>query len=174
MTFQPKRFTTAAALLMFSLLAATTVFAKENPTITQFGHDIVVASGQKTGELTCFGCSIHVRGGEVDGEITVFFGSIILDDGSQVAGEVTGFGGEVRVAKGASIAGDLSVLGGHLRRDPESNVAGDVTSLEGRGWLLAIFGSAVLVLGLFLGLVIWLIQRLWKPGVPMQGNARAA
>jgi cytoskeletal protein CcmA (bactofilin family) len=125
---------------------------------TQTGHDIVVGPNEKTGELTCFGCSIRVRG-EVAGDVTAFGGGIVIESPAQVAGDITGFGGDVRLDKGTNIAGDVTVFGGKLRRDPEATIAGDVTSMSGRGWLVLIFLTPVIILGMLIALVVWLIQR---------------
>jgi hypothetical protein len=155
--------------LGLSLGLSIGAFAKDNPSVTQVGHNISVGPDQKTGELTCFGCSIRVRG-EVAGDVTAFGGSITLEDRGQVAGDVTGFGGDIRLDKAAKVSGDVAVFGGEIRRDPEASIGGDVTSMGGRGWIIPILLFPFVLLGLLVALVVWLVQRLLKPAV----SARAA
>ena len=73
--------------LLLSLSSAA--LAKDNPSYTQFGHNITIGPNEKVGELTCFGCSIRVRG-QVAGDVTTFGGSILLEDQAQVAGDAHG------------------------------------------------------------------------------------
>ena len=152
------KFSSRSLLLLLLLVAAPFAFAKNNPEYTQYGHDIIVGPGQKTGELTCFLCSIHVRG-EVAGDVTAFLGNVVVEDGGSVAGDVTTFGGVSRVAAGTRIAGDLTALGGKIVRDPSAQVAGDVTALVGPVWLVLIFGLPLFLLAGLIALVVWLLQK---------------
>jgi hypothetical protein len=164
---RPKRLHHAAcsliSYLVLGLFFVGSAFGKDNPTITQFGHTIVVSEGQKTGDVTCLGCSIYVRGGVVAGDVTALAGSIVVEDQSQISGDVTTVAGNVRVGKSVSIAGDLTAVGGHVRRDPDSQIAGDVTSLGSGGWMLLIFGFPLILLGALVALIVWLVQRSRQP-----------
>ena len=146
------------------LALSVTALAKGNPSYTQVGHTINVGPSDEVGDLTCFGCSIHVRG-LVAGDVTAFGGSITIEDQAQVSGDVTAFAGDLRLTKNVKVDGDATVFGGQLRRDPEASVGGDVTSMGGRGWIMLIFFTPLVVLGLFVALVIWLVQRVRRPAV---------
>jgi len=152
-------------LVVPSVALSLTASAKDNPSYTQFGHNINVGPSDEVSDLTCLGCSIHVRG-LVAGDVTTVGGSITIEDQAQVAGDVTSVGGNLRLTKEAKVAGDVTVVGGHLQRDPQVSISGDVTSLSGRGWFLLIFVVPLMLLGLFVAFVIWLIQRLRTPSVP--------
>jgi hypothetical protein len=164
------KFSPRSLSLLFLLITAPLAFGKNNPEYTQFGHDIVVGPGQKTGDLTCFACSIHIRG-DVAGDVTAFLGNIVIEDGASVAGDVTTFGGVSRVAPGTKIAGDLTALGGKIVRDPSAQVGGDVTALVGPIWLVLIFGLPLFLLAGLVALVVWLVQ---KRRPAQQTYARAA
>jgi len=153
----------ASALLCLALSSAA--FAKDNPSYTQFGHNINVSPNQAVGDLTCFACSIRVRG-KVAGDVTAFGGSIVIEDQGEVAGDVTTFGGDVRLDRGVKIAGDATVFGGQIRRDSAATISGDVTSMGGHGWLVPIVLTPFVVLGLLVAFVIWLVQRVRRPSVP--------
>jgi len=146
------------------LALSVTALAKGNPSYTQVGHTINVGPSDEVGDLTCFGCSIHVRG-LVAGDVTAFGGSITIEEQAQVSGDVTAFAGDLRLTKNVKVDGDATVFGGQLRRDPEASVGGDVTSMGGRGWIMLIFFTPLVVLGLFVALVIWLVQRVRRPAV---------
>ncbi len=152
-------------LAVSCLALSVTALAKDNLSYTQFGHTINVGPSDEVGDLTCFGCSIHVRG-LVAGDVTAFGGSIAIEDHAQVSGDVTAFAGDLRLTKDVKVDGDATVFGGQLRRDPESSVGGDVTSMGGRGWIMLIFLTPLAVLGLFVALVIWLVQRVRRQAVP--------
>jgi len=155
---------TLLTCLGVSLGLSTSAFAKDNPSVTQVGHNIIIGPDQKVGELTCFGCSIRIRG-EVAGDVTAFGGSITLEDQGQVAGDVTVFGGDIRLDQAVKVSGNVTVFGGQIRRDPEASIAGDVTSMGGRGWIIPIFLFPFVLLGLLVAFVVWLVQRLLKPAV---------
>jgi hypothetical protein len=156
-------------LLGLALFLGSAAFAKENPSYTQVGRNINIGPYEQVGDLTCFGCSIHVRG-QVSGDVTTFGGSIALENQAQVAGDVTSFGGDVRLDEGVRVAGSATVFGGQIRRDAQATVAGDVTSFGGRGWALLIFLVPIVVVGLFVALVIWLIQRARRPSLPVRAG----
>ena len=92
-------------------------------------------------------------------------GNITIEEQAQVSGDVTAFAGDLRLTKNVKVDGDAAVFGGQLRRDPEARVGGDVTSMGGRGWIMLIFLSPLVVLGLVVALVIWLVQRIRRPAV---------
>jgi len=155
---------------MFVLILVPFASAKNNPEFTQFGHDIRIAAGQQTSDLTCIGCSIYVRG-QVAGDVTTVGGNVTLEGNAQVAGDVTSIGGNLRADNGTKISGDLTAVGGKVYRQPEAIVAGDVTSLGGQGWLLLIFGLPLLVFAGIIAFIVWLVQR---PRHSVRPLARAA
>jgi phage baseplate assembly protein gpV len=161
--------TFSGLLLTLVLAVAPFASAKNNPVVTQFGHDIRIAPDQKTGDLTCIGCSIYVRG-EVAGDVTAVGGSVILEGDASIAGDVTTVGGNLRAGNGTKIAGDLTAVGGKVYRQPEAEVAGDVTALDGQGWMLLIFGLPLLIFAGIVAFIVWLVQ----PRRPVQPLARAA
>ncbi|HXY52118.1 MAG TPA: hypothetical protein VEI01_21905 [Terriglobales bacterium] len=134
------------------------VHAQKTADITQFGHDIHVQPDQKVGDLTCFNCSIYVRG-QVAGDVTAILGRILIDADAQVAGDATTIGGDIRIGHGAKIAGDLTAVAGSVSRPPDASVAGDVTSLGGMWWLVLIFGTPLILLGLVIAVIVWLLRR---------------
>jgi hypothetical protein len=152
-----------AGFLLLCLALSTAAFAKD-PTYTQWGHDISIGPHDKTADLTCIGCSIHVRG-EVAGDVTTVGGSITIEDQGQVAGDVTSVAGNVRLDREVKVSGDVTVVAGTLHRDLNASVGGDVTSMEGRGWFALILLTPIVILGLMVGLLIWLIQRVRRPPV---------
>ena len=164
MTHRHGRHSLPGLFLLLALTLSGAAFAKENPSYTQVGRNITVGPNERVGDLTCFGCSIRVRGA-VAGDVTTFGGSIAIEDPGEVAGDVTTFGGDIRLDK-VKIAGDVTVFGGQIHRDPEASISGDVTSMGGRGWVVLIFVSPFIVLGLLVGLVVWLVQRARRPSVP--------
>jgi hypothetical protein len=158
--------TALCAFALVCLLALSSVaFAKDNPSYTQFGHNINIGPNDQVRDLTCFACSIRVRG-QVAGDVTSFGGSIVIEDHAQVAGDITTFGGNIRLDQGAKVAGDATVFGGQIRRDPAATISGDVTSMGGHGWLVPILLAPFLALGLLVAFVIWLVQRRRGPSSP--------
>jgi len=153
------------ALVLFCVSLSSAAFAKNNPSYTQFGHNINIGPNQEVGELTCFACSIRVRG-QVAGDVTAFGGSVVIEDQGQVAGDVTPFGGDIRLDQGVKVAGEATVVGGQIRRAPGASISGDVTSMGGHGWLVPIVLAPFVALGLLVAFVIWLVQRLRKPSAP--------
>jgi cytoskeletal protein CcmA (bactofilin family) len=153
------------ALLLVCATLSTGAFADEDRSRTQVGHNINIEAGEEVSELTCFGCNIRVRG-HVDGDVTTFGGSITLEDQGQIAGDTTAFAGDLNLNGGVKIGGDVAVFGGRIRRDSEATVGGDVTNLGGRGWIFLIFGTPFIFLGLLVGLVYWIVQRLRRPSLP--------
>jgi len=151
--------------VLLCLALSIPAFAKNNPSYTQFGHNINIGPSEAVGELTCFSCSIRVRG-QVAGDVTTFGGSIVIEDQGQVAGDVTTFGGDIRLDRGVKIAGDATVFGGQIRRDSGATISGDVTSMGGHGWLVPIVLIPFVVLGLLVAFVIWLVQRVRRPSTP--------
>ena len=153
----------ALYVLFFAVLSATA--SADSRDRTQFGRDIVVGPAEQASEVTCFGCSIHIRG-HVEGDATAFGGGIIVEDQGTVGGDSTSFGGNVRLEKGAQVH-SVTVFGGRLHRDPSATVAGDVTDFGGSFWLLLVFGLPLLLLAGFIALIVWLVRRLLRPGVPV-------
>ena len=141
-------------ILVLGLLA----WAKGNPDITQFGHDIRIEPGQKVGDVTCFNCSIYVRG-ESTSDLTAFHGDIFVGENAVVAGDVTGFLGDARLANGAKISGDVTVFGGMLHRQAGAMVSGDVTTFENRFLTVLMLLSPFVVLAVIVALIVWVVQR---------------
>jgi hypothetical protein len=132
---------------------------------TQFGHDIIVGPDEQVSEITCFGGSVRVRG-HVAGEVTVFGGNVVIEEDGSVGGDTTVFGGGVRLEKTAKLGGDLTIFGGQLRRDPESQVGGDITNFSGGFWLPLMVALPLIFIGAIVALIIWLIRRFTRTGVP--------
>jgi hypothetical protein len=156
-------------LLLSIVVLMPLAFAKSNE-ITQFGHDIRVATGQQASELTCLGCSIYIAG-QVAGEVTTIGGNIIVEENGMVGGDVTTVVGDLRVADGTKIGGDVAVVGGTLRRQPGAMIGGDVTEMRGRGWIYLVLLSPFLIFAGIIALIVWLVQRRRRPATAM---ARAA
>lgn len=152
-----------AALLMTTCASAMAMNARSS---TQFGHNITVESGESVEEVTCFGCSVHIRGA-VAGDVTTFGGSVVIEEGGSAGGDVTVFAGDVRLASGTNVGGDLVTMGGRLRRDSGANIGGDVTEMAGAGWLIGIFLLPLIILGGIIALLVWLVQRMRRPAVPL-------
>jgi hypothetical protein len=158
---------TPPVLVFLTLVLALSggAFAENDPSITQFGHNINVAPNQNVSELTCFGCSIRIRG-RVAGDVTVFAGNIVLEDQAQVAGEVTAFGGDVRLDREVKVAGEVTVFAGQVRRDPQATISGDVTTIGSRAWFVPMLLFPFVMLGLLIALVVWVVQRARRPALP--------
>lgn len=145
-------------LALFSNLAS----AKQSAERVQIGHDIIVQAGEKTGDLVCVFCSIRVRG-QTAGDVVAVGGNVTPENGGQIAGDTVAVGGDIRLEHGAQIAGDITAVAGGVRRDPQAVVAGDITSMEGKGWMLLILLLPLLLLGGFVALIVWLVQRSRRP-----------
>lgn len=159
------RFRLLIVLTVLVPCVSSAALAKNNPSYTQFGHNIDIGPNEKTSDLTCFGCSIRIRG-EVAGDVTAFAGSIVIEDQGQIAGDVTAFGGDLRIDRNVKIAGDTTVFAGQLRRDPQATISGDVTTMGGRGWLVPMLLTPFVVLGLLIAFVIWMIRLMRRPTAP--------
>jgi hypothetical protein len=157
---------THIAFLLFCMAWSTMSLAKEHPAYTQVGHNINIGPGEEVNELTCLGCSIRIRG-HVAGDVTTFGGSVAIEDQAEVGGDVTTFAGDIRLDRATSVGGDVAVFGGQLRRESEARVSGDLTAMGGRGWVVPILLAPLIALGLFIALVVWIIQRLRRPAVPV-------
>lgn len=153
---KPTRLLLSLLLILSGVSVAAT--PKKNPERTQFGRDIRVEIGDETGELTCMNCSIYIRG-KVDGDATALHGNILVEPGAEVTGEATTLLGSIRVEQGASISGDATAIAGSVRTQADGKIGGDRTSFEGGQWVAALLVPPVLVLGLIIGLIIWLVQR---------------
>jgi hypothetical protein len=148
-------------LLLLSILPITAT-AKDNPERTQFGRDIHVETGEKTGDLVCINCSIYIAG-EVTGDVNTIHGNITVEPGGSVAGDLAAIWGDVRAQSGSQIGGDVATVAGAVRRQQGSTVGGDIASLEGGKWLLAIFLPPLVFVGLIVALIVWLVQRNRRP-----------
>jgi len=153
-----------ACLLMCAFMSGA-AFADGGHDRTQVGHSISIGPEEEVSEATCFGCSIRVRG-HVDGDVTAFGGSVVVEDQGVVGGDTTVFGGDLRLDSQVKVSGDVTVFGGRLRRDAAATVGGEVTNFGGAGWMLLIFVLPLLLLGAFVGLIVWLVWRLVRPAAP--------
>lgn len=151
--------------LLWGLTLAPIALAEKDHDRTQVGHTINIASDELVTDATCFGCSIRVRG-HVSSDVTAFGGNVVIEQNGQVDGDVTAFAGSVRLEKGATVKGDLTVFGGRIQRDPAATVGGDVTNMGGPGWIVLIFLTPMIFLGLFVALIVWIIRRLLRPAMP--------
>ena len=152
--------------IAFVAAPSTACFADASGDRTQFGHDITVGAGEEATEVTCFACNVRIRG-KVKSDVTSFGGSVIVEEGGEVGSDLTAFGGNVRLDKGSKVNSGVTVFGGKIRRDPEASVAGDVTVFASGFWLALIFGLPLVLFGAFLALIVWLVRRLTRPGVPV-------
>jgi hypothetical protein len=150
--------------LLFAALCASG-FADSPHDRTQFGHDIFVGPGEELTEVTCFGCNVRIRG-KVQGDVTIFGGNIVIEDQGEVGGDLTTFAGDVRLDKGGKIS-DLTVFAGRVHRDPGATVNGDITAFSGSFWLVVVFGLPLVLLGGFIAVIVFLIRRFTRPGVPV-------
>jgi len=132
------------------------------------GRNIVIGPSEEVSEATCFGCSIRVRG-HVSGDVTAFGGSIVIEDQGEVGGDATTFAGNMRLGGETHVGGDVAVFGGRIQRDPSASVGGDVTTMGGPGWMIVIFLTPLIFLGVLILLIVWLIRRLLRPATPAYG-----
>ncbi|HYA24417.1 MAG TPA: hypothetical protein VEF05_09670 [Terriglobales bacterium] len=128
----------------------------------QIGRDVVVPSGEKAGDVVCVACSIRVRG-QASGDVVAVAGSVTLESGAQVGQGVTVVLGNARLQNTTQVTGDVVVVGGTLWRDPQAMIAGSVTSMEGTAWMLLLVLVPLLLLGGFVALIVWLVQRNRRP-----------
>ena|SRR5437868_9660536 len=153
--------------LLVILVLTSLAWARGNPDITQFGHDIRVEPGQKVADVTCFNCSIYLRG-ESTSDLTAFHGNIFVGQDAVVAGDVTSFLGDARLSDGARISGDVLVFGGMLHRQPGAMVSGDVTTFENKFLVFLMLLSPFVVLAAIVALIVWVVQRnRRRTGVPV-------
>jgi hypothetical protein len=166
MTYRRPRIRLLLACLFVSVVLSTAAFADAEHERTQVGNNITIGPDEQVREATCFGCSIRVRG-QVAGDVTAFGGSIVVEEQGQVGGDATTFGGDIRIDKAGSVARDVTVFGGRIRRDSAARVGGDVTNMGGPGWMVLIFLTPFIFLGLFVALIVWVVRRLLRPAVPV-------
>jgi hypothetical protein len=111
------------AVGLFSL--PSVAWAQEADERQQYVRDIVIQSGETTGDLICYFCSIRVRG-TVKGDAIVIGGGIEID--GQVSGDAVAAGGGIRLGPGAKVGGDAVAAGGRLERGPQASVGGEAES----------------------------------------------
>ena len=143
-------------------LFSSSASAEQSADRVQIGRDVVVQSGERAGDVVCVACSIRVRG-QASGDVVAVAGSVTLESGAQVGQGVTVVLGNARLQNTTQVAGDVVVVGGTLRRDPQAMIAGSVTSMEGTAWMLLIVLVPLLLLGGFVALIVWLVQRSRRP-----------
>ncbi len=166
MVHNQRRVKRLAVSLLFCVAFSVAAFGSASHDRTQVGGNINIGAGEEVGDATCFGCSIRVRG-HVSSDATAFGGSVIVEDDGRVDGDVTTFGGGIRLSKDASVKGDVTVFGGRIQRDPAATVGGDLTTMGGPGWMVLIFLTPFIFLGLFVALIVWIVRRLLRPATPV-------
>lgn len=153
------RILTAVAV---TLLMAVPAVAHQQSDRVHIGRTLIVAAGEKSGDLVCVFCSITIRG-ETEGDVVAIAGSITLEQGARTSGDVVAIAGSVRAGSGSSIGGDLVTIGGGLHRDPNSAIGGSVTSVGGPGLaIMIVFFPLAFVAGI-IALIVWLVQRNRQP-----------
>lgn len=152
--------------VVFVAVLSASCFADASRDRTQFGHDITIGTGEQATEVTCFGCNVRIRG-KVLTDVTTFGGGVIVEEGAEVGSDLTAFGGNVRLDKGAKVNSGVTVFGGTIHRDPEASIAGDVTVFAGGFWLALIFGLPLVLFGAFIALIVWVVRRFTRAGVPV-------
>jgi len=150
-------------VIVMVALFSSVAYAQKSADRVQIGRDIIVQAGEKAGDVVCVACSIRVRG-QTSGDVVVVAGSVTLESGAQVGQGVTVVLGDARLQNSTQVAGDVVVVGGALRRDPQAIIAGNITSMEGTAWILLIVLVPLLLLGGFVALIVWLVQRSRRPG----------
>jgi hypothetical protein len=153
-------------LVFVAAFSSTSSFADASHDRTQFGHDILIDSGEVANDVTCFGCSVRVRG-KVLTDVTTFGGGVVVEEGGEVGTDLTAFGGNVRLDKDTKVSGGVTVFGGRIRRDPQATVSGDVTVFAGGFWIALIFGLPLVLFGAFVALIVWVVRRFTRPGMPV-------
>lgn len=151
--------------LLIAQALCSAAFANNTHERTQFGHDITISAGEESGDVTCFGCSVHVRG-KVTSDVTTFGGSVIVEDQGEINGDISTFGGNIRLEKSVKVGGDVTVFGGRFYHDSTATIGGDVSSFSGSVWLILIFVLPIVLLAAFIALIIWLVRKLTRPGMP--------
>lgn len=111
------------AVGLFSLPSAAG--AQEAAERQQYVRDIVIQSGETTGDLTCYFCSIRVHG-TVKGDAITIGGGIEID--GQVIGDAVAAGGGIRLGPGAKVGGEAVAAGGRLERGAQASVGGEAES----------------------------------------------
>ena len=152
----------SAILIVMVALFSALASAEQSADRVQIGRDIVVQPGEKTRDVVCVACSIRLRG-QTAGDVVAVLGSVTLESGAQVGQGVTVVLGNARLQNTTQVTGDVVVVGGTLWRDPQAMIAGSVTSMEGTAWMLLLVLVPLLLLGGFVALIVWLVQRNRRP-----------
>ena len=152
------------ALIVLLALPIAASAQKSDEDRVEFGHNIVVESGQTSGDISCFNCSVYVRG-RANGDIVAFGGRVVVE--GSVKGDVVAFWGTVRLEDQAQIGGDVVMLGGTVRRAPTAAIHGDTVAF-GRIWVLVPVVLLVVVFWLIIALIVWLATRNRRAPVPGQ------
>jgi hypothetical protein len=150
-----------AAVAAFLILPVSFAAAQDHSEF-QMSHDIRVDPGQETNDLSCINCSIRIQG-NVKGDVFAMNGNVVLEQGAQVSGDISTIHGDVRLGQGSKVGGDIAAIAGTVRRDSQAAVGGDIASMAGAGWSLLVFIVPLMLLGGFIALIIWLIQRSRRP-----------
>jgi hypothetical protein len=153
-----------AGVLLAVGLTASALAQKTDEDRVEFGHNITVAPGQTSGDISCFNCSVYV-GGKVNGDIAVFGGRVIVE--GSVRSDVAVFWGNVRVEDGGQVGGDVAVFGGVVKRAPTATIGGSVATF-GRGWVLVPVLIMVAIVWFIVALIVWLVTRNRRAPAPGQ------
>jgi hypothetical protein len=119
-----RRFAYFLVAVVFSWLT-NAAWAQEPAERQQYVRDIVIQSGETTGDVICFYCSIHILG-TVKGDAVALGGGIEID--GTVVGDAVAAGGGLRLGPGAKIGGDAVAGGGKLERGAQASVGGETES----------------------------------------------
>jgi hypothetical protein len=136
-------------------------WAQEAAERQQYVRDIVIQSGETTGNLICYFCSIRVRG-TVNGDAIAIGGGIEID--GQVSGDAVAAGGGIRLGPGAKVGGDAVAAGGRLERGARASVGGEAESkswfcLPGQRQLFLTSSLLFVLVNLGLVLIVALVLR---------------
>jgi len=101
-------------------------FAYSYASITQFGSNVTVRSGEReSGSITVFGGNATIDGA-VEQDVTVFGGNARIN--GEVGHNVTVFGGNVLLGGKATVNGDVTDFGGRISKTPGATVRGNETT----------------------------------------------
>jgi uncharacterized membrane protein len=153
-----------ACFIVMLVLSVGAQAQKSDEDRVEFGHNINVAAGQTSGDISCFNCSVYVSG-HANGDIAVFGGRVVVE--GSVKGDIAVFWGTVRLEDGAQVGGDVAVFGGPIKRAPTVAIHGNTVAF-GRIWVLLPVVILVVVLWLIIALIVWLVTRNRRPPLPVQ------
>lgn len=141
----------SAALIV---LLTQPAFAKERShgdDRASFGSEIVVAEGERVGDVACAFCSVHIHG-DVTGDVAVAFGSVAVDPGHSIAGDTAIVAGNLNLGEGSTVSGDLAILAGDALMAEGAQIHGSRSIIQQPLGTLILLAPLLIVIG-----IIWLI-----------------